>query len=166
MQEVFTETASRADLVKKLFSRSWNSAKGETEVHLRGWFISADKLDTPDRITMYDRSAADLIRECEEAIEQLKAYRATLTERYNHLATAPTVPVVKLTRRRSYYDKLVYFDLVTARRFIDDCTDVEESRQTFPGRERKQAIAAYREYVKAHPGIIAEMDIEKARWER
>lgn len=165
MQEVFTETAARVDLVKEMFS-GWRCRDGEREMKVYGNFTHPDKLKDLTRIRREDERAAAMLLELKEAMDQLNAYRATLTERYGIIATAPTVPVVKLTRRRNFYDKLVYFDLVTARRILSDGTDVEETRKTYPGRERKQAIADYREYVKAHPGIIAEMDIEKSRWER
>lgn len=159
MQEVFTETAARADLVKAMFS-GYRCRDGEVELKLWGSFTHPNKLKDLDRIRREDERAAHLLRELQEIAEQLTAYRATLAERYGIIATAPTVPVVKLTRRRSY-DKHVYFDLVTARVLVDTKTEIEDSRTTYEGKSRKQAIDDYKAYVKAHPGIIAEMDIER-----
>ena len=107
-----------------------------------------------------------MIEELSHKINQLTAYRLSLTERYNFLETALTVPVVRLIRERDYYNKKVHYYLCTLRRFDDSGIDVEESRRQYPGIERNNAICDFRAYVKAHPGIIAEMDIEKQRGEK
>ena len=45
-------------------------------------------------------------------------------------------------------------------------TSVETETETFPGKERRAALARFAELKKQYPGIVAEMDIEKKSWER
>ena len=33
-------------------------------------------------------------------------------------------------------------------------------------RERSKALKAYRDYIKTHPGIVANTDIDRRQWER
>lgn len=128
------------------------------------------KFESCKEIRSFDRSISDDIKRLEAALDGLKAYQVAVAERYAELATAPTVPVVKLIRRR--YGRYgvdagkVFYDLKTCDRNLNENLDVETSSTTFPGTERRKAIAAYHAYVKSHPGIIAEMDIEKPKWER
>ena len=113
-----------------------------------------------------DKHAAYMIEELQHKIDQLKAYRLFLADRYGFLETAPSVPVVRLTRKRDYSSSKVHYYLCTYRRFVDSETEVEESRREYPGTERNNAIKDFHAYTKAHPGIISEMDIQKGRWEK
>lgn len=152
-------------LLGEMFQR-YGHRSNEAQIDIRSYFIRAETLNETGRIQLYDESAVRLIQKCEETIAQLKAYRISLAERYSFLATSPSVPVVRLVRIRNSYDSKVYYHLLTLRRFLEDGTEVEESREKYPGSERRKAIADYKAYVKAHPGIAAEMDIEKKRWEK
>lgn len=152
-------------LLGEMFQR-YGRPSEEAQIDLRGYFTKAESMNVAARIQRFDESATRLIQECEETIAQLKAYRISLAERYSFLATSPSVPVVRLERIRNSYDSKVYYHLLTLRRFLDDGTEVEESREKYPGSERWKAIADYKAYVKFHPGIAAEMDIEKKRWEK
>ena len=138
----------------------------EAKIELHGYFTKAESMNEAARIQRFDETAARLIRECKDTISWLAAYRISLAERYSFLATSPSVPVVRLEREKNSYDGKVYYFLRTLRRFLEDGTEVEESREKYPGTERRTAIADYQAYVKAHPGITAEMDIEKRRWEK
>lgn len=111
-----------------------------------------------------DKRSADKIAELESLIECLKQHRQAIAARYQELATAPTVPVVELKRTNDSYRGIQY-TLTEYRQHLDGHR-VEVTRQVFPGKERSKAIAAYKAIVKAHPGITAEMDIAKGRWER
>lgn len=74
---------------------------------------------------------------------------------------------LKLTRRRSYSDNHVYYDLTLTKVFEDATIKPEEvQRTTYPGAERYAAFAAYEAVRKARPGIIAVKDIAKSAWER
>lgn len=157
-------TPEQDKALKDLFSRYGHPAR-EADIRITGYLLHPGDLDTTARVKDYDKSAERTIQELEEKIRQLKVYRIALAERYNYLATAPTAPVVRLTRRKTYEGK-VYYDLITYNRNLLDGQEVKTSSTTFPGKERHKAIAAYNDYVKAHPGITAEMDIEKRRWEK
>ena len=150
--------------MQELFQRYGSPAR-EADIRINGYLLYPEDLDSTARVKDYDKSAARIIRELEEKIQQLKAYRIALAERYNYLATAPTVPVVRLTRRKTYEGKVFYYLEVYSRNLLDG-KEVKASSTTFPGKERHKAIAAYNDYVQAHPGIAAEMDIEKRSWER
>ena len=153
------------DILDTLFSRYGRSAD-DAEIRLYGFLRRPAALDDVKQIMMYDKSAASLIDDCRRTIEQMTAYRKALQERYNYLASAPTVPVVRLTRRRDSYTNKVFYDLTLFRRYIDTGKETRESNTVYPGTERSKAISDYKAYLKDHPGIIAEMDIKKGKWER
>lgn len=157
-------TPDQDKALKDLFSR-YGHPSTEADIRISGYLLRPDQLDTTARVKDYDQTAERTIQELEEKIQQLKVYRIALAERYNYLATAPTVPVVRLTRRKTYESKVCY-DLMTYNRNLLDGREVKTSTTTFPGKERRKAIEAYNKYVKAHPGIAAEIDIEKRSWER
>ena len=157
-------TPDQDKALKDLFSR-YGHPSTEADIRINGYLLRPDQLDTTARVKDYDKSAERIIQELEEKIQQLKAYRIALAERYNYLATAPTVPVVRLIRQKTYEGKVFYYLEVYSRNLLDG-KEVKASSTTFPGKERHKAIAAYNDFVKAHPGIAAEMDIEKRSWER
>lgn len=161
-------TEVQKELVNKLFNDYCfghsMGRDGIKEFHIRDFFYSPDKLDTTKRVAENDKRAAETIKECEKAIETLKAYRVALAERYAELETAPTIPVVKLEREKRWKGTVTYH-LRVCKRYISENKDIEVEHIAFTGTERHKAIKAYKEYVKAHPGITAEMDIEKRRWE-
>lgn len=160
-------TDSDKTLLDELFQR-YGSSSQEAVFQITGCFTKADNISKTAYIQTEDKEAAHMIEELLHKIDQLNAYRLSLAERYNVLETAPTIPVVRLSRERNFYSegKKVYYYLYTLRRFIDSGAEVEESRRKYPGTERNAAIKDFRAYVKSHPGIIAEMDIEKSRWEK
>lgn len=157
-------TPDQDKALKDLFSR-YGHPSTEADIRISGYLLRPDQLDTTARVKDYDKSAERIIQELEEKIQQLKAYRIALAERYNYLATAPTVPVVRLIRQKTYQGRVFYY-LTTYERNLLDGKEVKTSTTTFPGKERHKAIAAYNDYIKAHPGIAAEIDIEKRSWER
>ena len=147
------------------FFRRYGSPSTEADIRINGYLLRPDQLDTTARVKDYDQTAERIIQELEEKIQQLKVYRIALAERYNYLATAPTAPIVRLTRRKTYEGK-IYYDLITYNQNLLDGQEVKTSSTTFPGKERHKAIAAYNDYVKAHPGITAEKNKKKRSWER
>ena len=157
-------TPDQDKALKDLFSR-YGHPSTEADIRISGYLLRPDQLDTTARVKDYDKSAERIIQELEEKIQQLKAYRIALAERYNYLDTAPTVPVVRLIRQKTYQCRVFYY-LTTYERNLLDGKEVKTSTTTFPGKERHKAIAAYNDYIKAHPGIAAEIDIEKRSWER
>ena len=117
-----------------------------------------------DELQREDERSATMIADLEAMVDCLKQHRQAIAARYQELSTAPTVPVVELKRTKDCYKGIQY--TITEYRQHLDGHRVKVTRQVFPGRERSKAIAAYKAIVKAHPGITAEMDIAKGRWER
>lgn len=157
-------TTEHQAMIDSLFTR-YGSPSKDTEIRITDFLIRPDALDELERVQYYEKSAAETIKRMQYHIELLTAYRLALAERYNYLATSPTVPVVRLIRKRNYYGKVFYY-LQTFRRNINDSKEVMDSSKTYPGTERAKAIADYKAYIKSHPGITAEMKIEKSKWER
>ena len=133
------------------------------QVHLYGQDPAA-MLDLKS-LESADRRAADDIRRLESYAEALKLYRAAIAQRYQELATAPTVPVITLKRSTKTSYSGIQYTLTEYRQYLDG-TRAELRHTTYSGKERHKAIAAFNAAVKAHPGITAEMDIAKGRWER
>lgn len=150
--------------LEKLFTR-YGSPSKEAEIRIHHYCTRPDQIDTLDRITWQDRAAAETLKALDAASAQLRAYRAALFERYNQIATAPTIPVVKLLREKHWKDSKVYYHLIVTRRDPATGHETETARTTYPGTKRREALAAFAEYVKAHPGIHAEKDIAKKSWE-
>ncbi len=134
----------------------------------------ADMFEAAD-IIRRDKWTAEAIERIEEGLQILKDYRVALAERYAEIETAATIPVIRLRRYKGYYsDNKVYYYLEQITRYVDQpdkdkgtsYTDRIDESTKYPGTERKQALNDFEAYKKAHPGIIAELDIEKARWER
>lgn len=157
-------TPDQDKALKDLFSR-YGHPSTEADIRIGGYLLRPDQLDTTARVKDYDQTAERTIQELKEKIRQLQVYRIALAERYNYLATAPTAPIVRLTRRKTYEGKVFYYLTIYERNLLDG-KEVKTNSTTFPGKERHKAIAAYNDYVKGHPGIAAEMDIEKRGWER
>lgn len=132
------------------------------ELYLYGRRPSA--IYTLDELQREDERSANMIADLEAMVDCLKQHRQAIATRYQELATAPTVPVVELKRTKDCYKGIRY--TITEYRQHLDGHRVKVTQQVFPGRERSKAIAAYKAIVKAHPGITAEMDIAKGRWER
>lgn len=139
---------------------SWHGG----EVHLRGYFQSPDKLTTKE-IPRHDASAARLLEEARQLIEDLTAYRQALAARYAMLETAPCRLCLELVRRPSWGGGGVSFTLRLFRRY-DDGTEIDELHERYTGRQRREAIARYEALRRSRPGIQAEKDLERRPWER
>lgn len=145
-----------------LFQRYGNPSQ-DAEIRLTAYLLRPDVL-TADRIKAHDDSAARMIDRCNELIDQLTEYRAALAERYAALATAAYRDRLELTRDPGYRGKpVIYFVRIV--RTYEDGHEEEEWSKDWPGNERHKALKAYREELKARPGIETKLDIEKSRWE-
>lgn len=158
-------TNEQQTLVNELFTRYGNPST-EADFRITGYYTKAGSIDELDRIKRADENVQRDIERMQEKIRQLSAYRVSLAERYNFLATAPTAPVVRLIRHRNYSTNKVFYYLRTYTKNILDNHEVETGCTIYTGTERRKAIDEFNRYVKEHPGIEAEMQIEKARWER
>ena len=161
-------TDKQQELVNSFF-HDWDfgsrAGDGYKEFHIRGYFQRPDKLTETSRVAQYDKSAAEAITQCQKAIEILTAYRVALAERYNEISAAPRIPVVKLIREKRWKQNVKYY-LITCSRNLAEGIDTEETRKAYEGTERRQAIKDFEAYCRNHPGITAEKDIEKPKWER
>ncbi len=157
-------TQQQQDSLAALFTL-YNAPRTETERRINIYLVHPDKMDNLERVVMYDKTAADYISAAQTLIDQLTAYRVALAERYAYITTAPTVPFVRLIREKRYCQNKVYYHLIAGRRNVDTGAETETERTTYPGTLRSQALKDYAAYVKAHPGILAEKDIEKSKWE-
>ena len=117
-----------------------------------------------DELQREDERSATMIADLESMVDCLKQHRQAIAARYQELATAPTVPVITLKRTNTSY-KGIQYTLTEYRQYLDG-TRTEIRHTTYSGKERHKAIASFNAAVKAHPGITAEMDIAKGRWER
>lgn len=151
---------------ESFFSR-YGAPSDEGAAEIRLYYTRPEKIDTLDRIMSVDQHAVEDIQRLELYIEILKRYRQELCKQYNELATAATVPGVKLVRERQYWNGgKVFYKLTYYTHYIDSDLDVTNRYEVYKGTERHQAISDYRDYVKSHPGILATMQIEKAKWEK
>lgn len=156
-----TQTTTLAELFTR-FGHSCDTA----EPMIRGYFSNPANILDPDDIPKHANRAAEMIAQCQRMIEHMQLYQIALAEKFNELQTAPSIPVVRLERYKSSYTNKVTFYLRTFRRYVETGEQYETSCTTYPGTERRKAIADYEAYCKAHPGITAELAIDKARWER
>lgn len=157
-------TQEQQALLDGLFTR-YGAPSKEAERQIRFYGTRPDTINELERVASNDRSATEAIKSALHLIEELTAYRVALAERYAYLSTAPTVPFVRLLREKRYYQNKVFYHLIVGRRNLDTGAETETERTTYPGVLRSQALKDFAAYVKAHPGIIAEKDIEKSKWE-
>ena len=146
-----------------LFQR-YGSPSKDAEIRILYYLQRPEALDTFDKIKKYDREAAHIVAQCTKLIEDMSEYRQDLAARYNQLATMPSSRRLRIERYVNYDNKKFYY----IRHFTDydDGTSVETETETFPGKERRAALARFAELKKQYPGIVTEMDIEKKSWEK
>lgn len=146
---------------KNLFRRYGGVSK-EADVRIIGYLVRPDCL-TLDHIQWNDERAARLIADCEKIAEELKGYRLALAARYADLSTMPYTLRLDLIRERGWKGPVTYW-LRLVRVYADGHEEKEWSKD-WPGNERHKALKAYREELKARPGIETRCEIEKSRWE-
>ena len=146
-----------------LFQR-YGAPSKDAEIRILYYLRRPEALDTFDKINHYDSQAAQIIAQCKKLIEYMSEYRQDLAARYNQLATMPSRRRLRLERYVNFNNKKFYY----IRHFTnyDDGTVVETETETFPGKERRAALARFAELKKQCPGIVAEIDIEKKSWEK
>ena len=149
---------------KELFTHCWNNSL-EAQIQPRCYVIHPDKLDTLDRVELYDKSAARMIEEMEGYIEALKGYRQALAERYSQLVTMPYTLHLELVRHKGYFDKRVTYTL-RLYRLYEDGHQQDEEKTTYAGTQRRQAMEDFETEKKKRPGIPAVLDIGKKSWEK
>ena len=151
-------------LLNKLFTRYGNAEKtSDKKIYI--YERHPETLHTAKTILNSFNSVERTLEELEEVMEELKAYRVALTERYNFIATAPTKQKIKLYREKKYGGKVFYFIQFYTVNLVDGYEDLTEVIR-YEGKERKKAIERFEQLKKEKTGVIFEQDIERARWER
>lgn len=143
--------------------RRYGSPSKEAEIRVHAYLIRPDTL-TADRIPYNDQTAARVIEQCKAMIEQLTEYRQALAERYAALATAAYKDRLEIERQPTCYDGIRYY--VRIIRTYEDGTTEDLLSETYPGKERRKALARFAELQKQRPGIEAVQDIARRSWER
>lgn len=144
-----------------LFQR-WGHPSTEARIEIRDYLLRPDQLTTRD-IKSYDESAARTIQELEETAAALRGYRQALAARYAELSAMAYSLRLDLIRDRGWKGPVTYW-LRLVRVYADGHEEREWSKAC-PGNERHKALKAYREELKARPGIETRCEIEKAAWE-
>lgn len=93
-----------------------------------------DTINTISDCKHWGAYASRYIAEAQETIRQMQEYQAQLYARVQLLSIAPWHYELKLTRRRSYTENRVYYDLTLTKVFEDATIKPEEvQRTTYPG---------------------------------
>lgn len=142
--------------------------KHRSEIYLdhRIPLIDPATMDDMTRLTYWGGSIRQKITELQAAIETLQSYQLLLYDRAQEIAVAPWHPELHLTREKNYATGKITYRLSLLQVYdIDGIAPKTIEQTTYPGPERHKAIAAFRAAQKQRPGIIAQMDIAKSRWE-
>ena len=134
----------------------------------RPWvmFYNADHLKELAEIAHADKRAGQDIAELENLIADLKEYRQALAARYAQLETMAYTDRLELERHpNSWRGGNVTYYLRIVRKY-EDGTEAQQYHETFPGKQRRDALKRFEELKKQRPGIEAVKDIGKKGWER
>ena len=96
----------------------------------------------------------------------MEAYQSLIYDRVQELTVAPYHMELHLTRHKRYDNKVHYYLEVKK---VYDAPGIKPEtieRTTYPGTDRHKALQDFAAYQKSHPGIIANKDIAKGKWER
>lgn len=152
-------------LLDKLFTRYGYVAKDTSDQKIYIYERHPETLHTEKDILNSFKHVEKELESLEEAMEELKAYRIALAERYNYITTAPTKQKIKLYRERRYKEKVFYFIQFYTVNLLDGHEELTETIR-YEGKERKKAIEHFEQLKKEKMGVIFEQDIERGRWER
>lgn len=152
-------------LLDKLFTRYGYVTKDTSDQKIYIYERHPETLHTEKDILNSFKHAEKELESLEEAMEELKAYRIALAERYNYITTAPTKQKIRLYREKKYGGKVFYFIQFYTVNLVDGYEDLTEVIR-YEGKERKKAIEHFEQLKKEKTGVIFEQDIERARWER
>lgn len=139
---------------------------GEAEIHRRIYIRQPDKIDSIKNLEYYNRNASEAIAEAEKAIEVLKEYQQALFHRYQEILQANFKMLLRLERVVSYSGAKSYVITISKRFDGSNIADEIISKETFPGKERHNALKRFEALKKEHPNIETEIDIAKKQWER
>ena len=154
---------------KEALSQHFQSRHGRELNETRHIYLpNPDKLHTMKDLTYHGSQAARYAAEFRAMIETMETYQQLIYDRVQALTQAQYHMEIHLRRERRYYnDNKVFYYLEAVKVYDTPGIEAETiERTTYPGTERRKAIADFAAYQKSHPGIIAVKDIEKGKWER
>lgn len=142
----------------------YGSEQESAEQRVYIYAVQPKKLKTFRDVQHRDADAEQKISQLEKLIEDLKDYRIALAARYGELSTMSYKTRLLLERAPHWKGHIEY--IVTMTRTMEDGTAIEDLREVYKGKDRKQAFKRFEELKKSHPGIDAAQDIERRHWER
>lgn len=151
--------------LKDLFR--YADGSGYIDASMRYCYIqSPARITSADKILSLDRTAAEGIRSAEAVIERLREYRLALYERHREILASNYRLRLQLRRIPDWTSGVTY--TVTLCKVFDLPGVAEEAiiSEKYSGKERHKAINRYRDLLRQYPGIDAEIDIQKKKWER
>ena len=147
----------------EMFNR-YGSPSKDAEIKIWAHLMKPDSLDELRRIADYDKTAARVIAECQETIENMKLYRQSLAARYAEFSTMLYSLRLELERKKDYNGKVYYY--VKLLKAYEDGTTIKEIYESYNGTERSAALKRFEQLKKERPGIEAVKNIEKGKWEK
>lgn len=155
---------SQEKLIKNLFSKYGSYHKETSDKVIRIYEQHPEQLHTQKDVLNSLKRAQSDIDQLAEVIEELKAYRIALTERYNFLEISPMKKKIKLLRKKRYQDKVYYYLLFYSVNLSDGHEELTDSIK-FSGKDRKKAIDEFERLKSSEKNTIFEKDIENRPWE-
>lgn len=112
-----------------------------------------------------DNYTAHMIERLEEALAAMKAHRAEIYEQAQRIAAAAVSVEIELTRERRFRDSHVFYHL---RRYEvrQGIGKTKIHGESYPGKDRKEALKRFEEWKKEFPAAAVTVDIERRKWER
>ena len=146
-----------------LFTRYGNPSK-EAEIKIWAHLIKPENIDELKRVEYYDKTAEQLIKNCQQMIADMQEYRQALAHRYASFVTMSYKLRLELERRKDYNGKVYYY--IKLLKIHEDGTTIKEIYESYNGAERHEALKRFEELKKSRPGIEAIKNIEKSKWEK
>lgn len=127
-----------------------------------------ERIVSAELILANDKRAVEEIKAAEKLIQKLKKYRQALFEKYREITASTYHFRLTLIREPARWngDPVIYSIQLEKVIEMPGAAPVQIIRECYPGKDRYKAIKRYRELLKQHPGIDAEMDIQKKSWEK
>lgn len=140
----------------------------DEQLQARCYVIAPSTIDTVEKCAYWGGVADRGIQAAEQMIAELKQYKMQLYDRTQALSVATWHYELLLERKPEGWKKprvYYYLQLLKVYDDIDAKPELIENTK-YHGADRRKAIADFEAQKKAHPGIVARMEIEKRSWER
>ena len=128
------------------------------------YLVVPETLKTAKDVAWRDGMIAGSIASLEHILDDLREYRQALAARYGELETMSYTYTLKLERCPHWQGHIEY--IVTLEKTMEDGTKIDELREVFRGKDRKQAFELFTQIKRERPGIEAIQDTDKRPWEK